>query len=124
MSTNLRTYTNLLELIHGRSETGPLWGTECEDLNGTFLAWADGEGVAAHVNSELDVIMAVLDGQGELVLNGESLALAAGIVIVIPKGAVREIKAHSGGIAYLNVHKRRKRLNLGNVSDRPKPIPS
>lgn len=108
---------NLFELAR-EGETGPLWGTESDDLDCTFLAWGSGQGVVEHVNSEVDVVMVVLSGIGRISLDGQSLDLSPGAVLMIPKGASRAIQAEEGGVAYLNVHKRRKRLNLGDPADR------
>ena len=92
------------------SETGPLFGGECEDLDYTLLQWRNAQGVQEHVNSEVDVIMIVLAGFGEVVLDGTSHAVAAGKAILIPKGAKRAIQSFSDDFRYLNIHKRKRRL--------------
>jgi hypothetical protein len=38
------------------SGRGPIWGDATEELNVTLLAWPAGEGPAAHVNDERDVV--------------------------------------------------------------------
>jgi quercetin dioxygenase-like cupin family protein len=91
---------------------GPVWGTESEDLNATILEWAAGEGTPEHVNAERDVAVVVLAGSGELRLDEETLALAAGEVTVIPKGTRRRIEAGPDGIRYATVHRRREGLQI------------
>ena len=89
---------------------GPVVGRETEDLNATLLSWPRGHEIAAHVNAEVDVIMVVFAGSGLAAVDGSSHELAAGKILVIPKGAERSIRSMSEDFRYLNVHKRRKRL--------------
>lgn len=108
---------NLLELAQ-RGGTGPIWATESDDLDCTFVAWGNGQGVVEHVNTEVDVVMVVLSGNGSVLLDGRSVDFSPGTVLMIPKEVSRAIHAGEGGVAYLNVHKRRKRLHLGNPATR------
>ncbi len=89
---------------------GALWGTETEDLDATVVRWEESKGVETHTNNEVDVIMVVVSGSGQAVVDGEAQALEPGAVIVIPKGVGRSITATQGALTYLNVHKRRRRL--------------
>ena len=118
MSAEVAVQANLVALQASRSDSGPLWSTESEDLDCTFVAWETGQGVLEHVNSEVDVIMVVISGYGNVYVNGESVELSRGKVVVVPKEATRAIKATGDGLAYVNVHKRRKRLQLSNASER------
>ena len=90
--------------------TGPIWGTETEDLDCTLLQWPAGHEMASHVNDEVDVVMTVLQGTGQLEVDEVKTLLKPGVVVVIPKGAARRIQADSKPFVYLNVHKRRRRL--------------
>ena len=92
------------------SETGPIYGGECEDLDYTLLQWRDGQGVQEHVNTEVDVIMIVFAGSGEVVVDDETVDARPGKTIVIPQGVKRAIRSTSNDFRYLNVHKRRRRL--------------
>lgn len=98
---------------------GPLAGGQSEDLNFTLLRWAKGMGVDEHTNHEVDVLMVVLRGKGRLRLDGNSQPLSAGQAVLIPKGADRQINSDSDDFCYLNVHKRRRGLTVGNIADRP-----
>jgi quercetin dioxygenase-like cupin family protein len=93
---------------------GPVWGTESEDLNATILEWAAGEGPPEHVNDTRDVAVVVLAGAGELLLDGEPRPLAAGDVLVVPKGARRRFTAGPEGIRYATVHRRRAGLQIAS----------
>ena len=99
-----------------------MWGTESEDLNATVLEWPPGEGPPEHVNESRDVALAVLGGSGELELDGERRRLAAGEVVVLPKGSRRRVAAGPDGIRYATVHLRRGGLQIGRrVSAGPQP---
>ncbi|MBX3117470.1 MAG: cupin domain-containing protein [Fimbriimonadaceae bacterium] len=112
-------FSNLSTLLEENPATGPLWSDACEDLNCTFVAWNPGQSVPAHVNVEVDVVMTVISGVGELIVDGQTMPLSAGFSVVIPKGSERTISAGSDRLAYLNVHKRR-RLNLSDAASRPR----
>lgn len=92
--------------------SGPLWGTATEDLNATLLAWPPGQGTPEHVNAERDVLLAVLDGEGTLHLDGQEHALAAGTVVVIPKGCRRKVSAGAAGVRYVTAHLKRSPLQI------------
>lgn len=89
---------------------GALWGTETEDLNATLVRWAEGSGVGTHQNDEVDVIMVVINGNGEIIVDGDSSILNAGSIVVLPKGCKRSIQSVQGDLTYVNIHKRRKGL--------------
>jgi quercetin dioxygenase-like cupin family protein len=96
----------------GPVRTGPLWGTETEDLNATLLAWAPGEGPAEHVNEERDVLIAVLAGGATVTIDGEPRLVREGDVVVVEKGRARRIAAGPGGVRYVTVHLRRPPLRI------------
>jgi quercetin dioxygenase-like cupin family protein len=100
----------------GPDGTGPLWGTESEDLNATLLVWPAGHEVTEHVNAELDVLLIALDGDAVITVDAEERPLAAGQALLIPKGTARGIRAGARGVRYLSVHRRRGRLQ---ITDRP-----
>jgi quercetin dioxygenase-like cupin family protein len=93
---------------------GPIWGTESEELNATILEWAAGDGPPEHVNDSRDVAVVVLTGSGELLLDGDPRPLAAGDVLVVPRGARRRFTAGPQGIRYATVHRRREGLQIAS----------
>jgi mannose-6-phosphate isomerase-like protein (cupin superfamily) len=101
-------FVDTTELAHQQS--GPQWGAESDDLNATVLSWEEGRGVAWSVNNELDVVMVVLDGEGEARIEDEVVQLKAGVALLIPKGAQRSVIASSQWLTYMNVHRRRPGL--------------
>jgi len=110
----------MIDLLEAAREaaSGPAWGHECEDLDLTLLKWFADEGVAEHVNEEVDVVMVVLSGEGVVTIGGLPEHARSGSAFVIPKGVPRAIRATSKELIYLNVHKRRRRL-MPLVDGRP-----
>jgi uncharacterized cupin superfamily protein len=97
---------------------GPLWGLASTDLNATLLSWPAGHELAEHVNAELDVLVVVLEGAGNVLVDGESHELAAGGAILIARGARRRITTGDGGLRYLTVHRRRGPLQIQPLKPR------
>ena len=89
---------------------GPRWGHESEDLDLTLLAWTAGQGVATHRNTEVDVVLIVVAGAGEVTVNAEQYHLTPGQALLIPKGAERAIQCAGDHFSYLSLHRRRRGL--------------
>jgi quercetin dioxygenase-like cupin family protein len=91
---------------------GPVWGVASQDLNATLLAWPAGHLVDEHVNPELDVLLVVLAGGGDVRVDARSHSVAGGSAVLIEKGRARSIRVGPDGIRYLSVHRRRGPLEL------------
>jgi quercetin dioxygenase-like cupin family protein len=91
---------------------GPVWGLASRDLNATLLAWSAGHTIAEHVNTEVDVLLVVIDGGGQMAVDGRQHTLTRGSAVLIEKGSARQIRAGADGIRYLSVHRRRGPLQL------------
>ena len=107
----------------GAQNSGPQWGHSCDDLNLTLLSWERGRTVAPHVNNEVEVVIVVVDGEGEAIVNGETFRLAPGQALLIPKGVERAIQGTSiqgtaERFSYLSVHRRRQGL-MPTLGGRP-----
>ena len=102
-----------------RTGTGPLWGMASADLNATLLAWPPGHEVPEHTNSELDVLLIVLEGAGTAKVDGREHALAAGSALLVETGRSRAIRAGPEGLRYLSVHRRRGPLRVAGMPGRP-----
>jgi quercetin dioxygenase-like cupin family protein len=83
------------------------------ELNVNLVRLGSGRSMSQHVNDAVDVVVVVLAGSGQLVVDGVGLRLATAVVAQIPKGAARSIHADSEGLAYLTVHRRRDGLAVG-----------
>jgi quercetin dioxygenase-like cupin family protein len=96
-----------VDLAAAAGDAGPLWGMQSEELNATLLAWPPGGGVEQHVNDALEVLMIVLDGSARVTLDGSEHQLAAGHLLLVPRGCARSVTAGPAGVRYLSVHRRR-----------------
>jgi hypothetical protein len=76
-----------------------------------------GDCIQPHRNDELEVLVVVVSGRGELTLDGQVHQLAPMVVAHLPKGTVRAIAAVNGPLAYLSIHRRRSgRLQVGRYT--------
>lgn len=89
---------------------GAIWTQQSEDLDVNLLIFASGEGVAEHVNDEVDVLVVGVAGAGAVTVDGTRHILRSGQAIVIPKGARRSTKGVNAPFAYLTCHHRRAGL--------------
>lgn len=89
---------------------GPLWTAATDDLNVNLLRFNQGEGVAEHINTEVDVLMIGIAGEGTVSINGAPNPIRTGQAVIIPKGALRATEAVSEFFAYLTCHRRRPGL--------------
>ncbi len=94
----------------GNKTAGAVWSLASADLNLNVLHFGAGDGVAAHVNNEVDVIGLVIAGEGTLDLDGRQERLLPGRLFFVPKGARRAITSRSSDFAYLSCHRRRAGL--------------
>ncbi len=93
-------------LRHARYD-GAIWSLNSEQLNVNLMRLVTGAGIPEHVNSELDVLIVMLEGTGELQVDDATLRLAPGIALVVPRGARRAIRCLQGPLAYLTAHRQR-----------------
>ena len=103
-----------MEVVDARTIVGrgPAWGTATPDLNATVLVWRSGEGQPPHVNNERDVVLVVVEGSGTVTIDAEQRPVAAGMLVVIPRGANRSIVAGADGLRCVTVHRRRDGLSI------------
>jgi quercetin dioxygenase-like cupin family protein len=83
------------------------------DLNANLVAFPAGQGVAAHINREVDVLIVGIAGDGEVVVDGVRHPVRPAVAVLIPRGARRETRAVSERFGYLTVHRSRMPLLLG-----------
>lgn len=83
------------------------WTPESTDLHLNLVDLRTGELIASHVNTALDVVITCLTGDGVINVDEESIPLAPGSIVLVPKGSRREIIAGEGGIRYTTCHQKR-----------------
>ena len=100
-----------VEAAHGVG--GVVWKLPHEgDLDGNFVRLAAGRSIDEHVNDEVDVLVLVRAGDGELTVDGERHPLTTTTLALVPRGTRRSITAGPGGISYLSIHRRREGLGV------------
>jgi quercetin dioxygenase-like cupin family protein len=92
---------------------GVVWTLDASgDLNANLVRFGPGRGVGEHVSDEVDIIFVGVSGSGTVKVDGEELALSAGKLVFVPRGALRSTRSTSEDFAYLTIHKRRGLLRI------------
>jgi quercetin dioxygenase-like cupin family protein len=92
--------------------TGAVWTKRSDDLNVNLVVFTPGDGVAEHRNTEVDVLLIGVAGEGVVDVDGTPRTLRPGHALIVPKGARRGTRALSDRFAYLTCHRRRAGLQL------------
>jgi quercetin dioxygenase-like cupin family protein len=82
------------------------------DLDANVVRVGAGHAIDEHINDEVDVLVAIWSGAGDLTIDGRSITLAPGVVVGIPRGRSRAVYAGSSDLVYLSVHRRREPLTI------------
>jgi quercetin dioxygenase-like cupin family protein len=98
------------ELLADSTRAGTQSGHAGEEMNITLLSWPAGQGVAPHVNEEVEVVIIVITGSGRVTVDETEFEVNAGDALLVPKGCRRAIGSTSDGFAYFSVHRRRPGL--------------
>ena len=83
------------------------------DLDVDVRTLAPGASAEARTGPDFDVLLHVLAGAGRLVTEQDTLDLAPGALVWLPRRSRRRFVAGPGGLRYLTVHQRRPALALG-----------
>jgi quercetin dioxygenase-like cupin family protein len=96
-------------------EGGALWrlAVEQRHLDANVIGLAAGRRVDTHTGPDLDVLMLVVDGAGEVVGADTAVQVRAGSLVWLPRRSQRSIVAGPDGLRYLTVHPRRPALSIG-----------
>jgi len=106
---------NLNEVVASTGDrAGVIWALKASgELNANLVRFDTGQGVGAHVNDEVDVLVVGVSGSGFVKVDDEEHTLGAGILVFVPKGARRSTRSATTDFAYLTVHGRRGPLRIG-----------
>jgi quercetin dioxygenase-like cupin family protein len=111
---------DLASLAVGGGHPGARWRLDGEDLQANLVRLERGDRIQPHRNDEVEVLVVVVSGRGELTVDGQVHQLAPMMVARLPKGTVRAVEAVDGPLAYLSIHRRRPAgLQLGRHTQRP-----
>src|ERR1039458_274051 len=93
---------------------GAVWklGMRQRDLDSNVIRLQPGATIDSHVGPDLDVIVLVLSGDGQVGTELGTVGLHAGALAWLPRRSRRQISAGPQGLTYLTVHKRRQALAL------------
>jgi len=96
--------------------TGAVWKLQMRerDLDSNIIALPPGAAIGAHTGPDVDVLIYVLAGSGQLAteLDAQTVALRGGSLIWLPRRSRRQFTAGPEGLRYLTVHQRRQALTL------------
>ncbi|MFB7374113.1 cupin domain-containing protein [Streptomyces sp. NPDC056222] len=79
--------------------------------------------VDPHTETDLDVLLLVVAGDGTLVTSEETRPLSEGSLAWLPHGSTRGLVAGKRGMAYLTVHRRRPGMRIQPASASRDPQP-
>lgn len=98
-------------------QVGAVWNLadEGRQLDANIIRLAAGSQVERHVEPDLDVLLYVVAGDGQLHPDSGAEELAAGAVTWLPRGSGRALTAGADGLVYLTVHRRRQGMSIGNA---------
>lgn len=106
-------WAHLLDDADPSAGSGVVWSLPHDgDLDGNFVHLRPGATIDPHVNADLDVLLVVWNGRGELVVDGEASVLEQGVTTLIRKGTERSIRADDD-LRYLSIHRHRIAFGIG-----------
>lgn len=93
---------------------GAAWRLQARnrDLDSNIIALPPAGAIDAHAGPDLDVLIYVLAGSGQLLTEQGVLDLTPGALIWLPRRSRRQFTAGPDGLRYLTVHQRRQSLVL------------
>ncbi len=109
-----RILTNTADAAAAPDVTGAVWKLEVRerDLDSNVIALAPGGGIDAHAGADVDVLIHVLSGSGQLDTEQGAIDLVPGALLWLPKRSRRQFTAGPDGLRYLTVHQKREILPL------------
>ncbi|MEO6701737.1 MAG: DUF2249 domain-containing protein [Jatrophihabitantaceae bacterium] len=93
---------------------GAVWRLEpaARQLDANVIRLRAGGRIEAHLGPDLDVLLHVLAGSGQIVTATDPIHVQAGALVWLPRRSQRAILAGSDGLTYLSVHPRRPGLSI------------
>jgi uncharacterized protein (DUF2249 family)/quercetin dioxygenase-like cupin family protein len=104
-----------------RDAAGALWKLDMRErhLDANLIRLQEDDRIALHRGPDLDVLVFVVAGDGELITSAGSSPLRSGDLAWLPRGSERSLQAGPEGLSYLTVHPRRPALDIavGTAND-------
>ncbi|MFJ8077371.1 cupin domain-containing protein [Streptomyces sp. NPDC096176] len=97
---------------------GAIWRLTpvARQLDANLIRLPPGTRGPSHVEPDLDVLLCVLAGSGELEIGGARQELEPGSVAWLPHGMARSLSAGPDGLIHVTAHRRRPGLTIGNAA--------
>lgn len=97
-------------------DAGALWrlAEPGRQLDSNVIRLPAGQRVDTHAEPDLDVLLLVLSGSGEITTVEGTTELTPGTLLWLPRTSSRSLEAGSGGLHYLTVHRRRPGMQIRN----------
>ena len=94
--------------------TGAVWKLQMRerDLDSNIIRLPPAGTIDLHAGPDLDVLIHILTGTGQLTTEMGSIPLTAGSLLWLPRRSRRQFTAGPDGLTYLTVHQRRQALTL------------
>ena len=86
------------------------------DLDANLVRLDPDGAIGEHVNNDVEVLLFVQSGAGQVQIGEMRHDLAADYLALIPRGVRRTITAGPSGITFLSVHRRRSPLGIGRAA--------
>jgi uncharacterized protein (DUF2249 family)/quercetin dioxygenase-like cupin family protein len=98
----------------GSDTSGAVWKLETRerDLDANVIHLPPTGTIGRHAGPDLDVLVHVLAGSGDLTTEMGTLSLTPGALAWLPRRSHRQFTAGPEGLTYLTVHQRRQALTL------------
>lgn len=74
---------------------------------------------AEHVNADVDVLLYVQSGAGELTIEGHCHPLRSDVLALIPRGTTWTVNPHQHGVTYLSIRRRRDAPSVATPARAP-----
>jgi uncharacterized protein (DUF2249 family) len=105
---------------------GAVWKLQMRerDLDSNIIRLPPGATIDAHTGPDLDVLLVMLEGTGQLATERATLDLHPGMLVWLPRRSVRQFTAGGDGLRYLTVHQRRQSLSLVTTAPQSARAPS
>jgi quercetin dioxygenase-like cupin family protein len=82
------------------------------DLDSNIIRLQPDASIGAHIGPDLDVLLLVLHGTGQITTELNTTDLHPGALVWLPQRSRRQFIAGPHGLSYLTVHQRRQSLIL------------
>lgn len=95
-----------------------LWKLEMDErqLDANLIRLHGGTRITPHAGPDVDVLLLVVAGSGELITSVGSVPLDPGHVAWLPRRSERSFQAGPDGLSYLTVHPRRPALRIATTA--------